>query len=158
MTDYINNIRNAIIEELADAERSKPLDVHLNKDKSVSIALKSVLVSKIHFRVKTSSFMETPSKYAPLFPEGAVSSVNGHWCKILLTNKDDVFMYIKQFAAIYNDLLAVTSGEQFGCCSRYKQCSDAKKCLHPDTLFAAACIYRKNLEEGRIFYGKNRNI
>ena len=40
----------------------------------------------------------------------------------------------------------------FACCSRYQECSDAKKCIHPNVLYAKACQYRKNLEEGNIFY------
>ncbi|MCR5145153.1 MAG: 3'-5' exoribonuclease [Lachnospiraceae bacterium] len=46
----------------------------------------------------------------------------------------------------------------FGCCSKYEQCSNAKRCLHENKLYSKACAYRKNLEMGRIFYGKNRNI
>lgn len=42
--------------------------------------------------------------------------------------------------------------EKFGCCHRYKECSDAKKCTHPDQFYARACWYRKNLESGKIFY------
>ncbi len=49
-------------------------------------------------------------------------------------------------------------GEGFGCCHRYEQCSDAKRCIHPEALVSLACSYRRNLEQGRIFYGKNRNI
>lgn len=48
--------------------------------------------------------------------------------------------------------------DSFSCCHRYLQCSDAKKCLHPNKLYSTACIYRHNLEKGRIFYGKNKNI
>lgn len=40
----------------------------------------------------------------------------------------------------------------FGCCSRYKECSDAKKCVHPDEDRSKYCQYRKNLESGKIFY------
>ena len=46
----------------------------------------------------------------------------------------------------------------FSCCSRFVECSDAKKCLHPNKLFAQACYYKHNLESGRIFYGKNKNV
>lgn len=46
----------------------------------------------------------------------------------------------------------------FGCCSRYLQCSDEKKCVHPNKLFGRACHYRHNLDKGRIFYGKNKNV
>jgi len=45
----------------------------------------------------------------------------------------------------------------FGCCHRYTECSDAKKCLHPNLMYSTACNYRKNLENGLIFYGKNRS-
>lgn len=45
--------------------------------------------------------------------------------------------------------------EKFGCCGKYIECSDAQKCLHCNTFYAKACYYRKNLEAGRIFYGKN---
>lgn len=46
----------------------------------------------------------------------------------------------------------------FSCCSRYLECSDAMHCVHENLLYATGCGYRKNLENGRIFYGKNRNI
>ncbi len=48
--------------------------------------------------------------------------------------------------------------EPFGCCNDFLQCSDAMKCLHTEDRFYNNCMYRKNLEAGRIFYGKNKNI
>ena len=51
-----------------------------------------------------------------------------------------------------------TAESTFSCCSKFNQCSDAKRCLHENKLYSTACTYRKNLESGRIFYGKNRNI
>lgn len=47
--------------------------------------------------------------------------------------------------------------EPIACCSSFIECSDAKKCLHADDRFYNNCEYRKNLEQGRIFYGKNKN-
>lgn len=44
------------------------------------------------------------------------------------------------------------SFESFGCCSKYKECSAAEKCLHEDQVYALACMYRKNLESGKNFY------
>lgn len=46
----------------------------------------------------------------------------------------------------------------FGCCSSYVECSDSRSCLHKSEPDYAGCMYRKNLEKGRIFYGKNANI
>lgn len=48
--------------------------------------------------------------------------------------------------------------ETFACCNSFLQCSDAKRCLHEKDRNYNGCYYRKNLEAGRIFYGKNRNI
>lgn len=48
--------------------------------------------------------------------------------------------------------------KEFDCCSRFEKCSDEKHCIHPDKSFALGCGYRKILNSGRIFYGKNRNI
>ena len=44
--------------------------------------------------------------------------------------------------------------DAFGCCSRYRECSDAGKCLIPELDYSIHCAYRKNLEQGQIFYGK----
>lgn len=48
--------------------------------------------------------------------------------------------------------------KEWDCCSRYMDCSDAGRCVHPDKAFAMQCGYRKILSSGKIFYGKNRNI
>ncbi len=40
----------------------------------------------------------------------------------------------------------------FGCCSLYKKCSKEGKCIHINPFYAYACMYKKNLEAGRIFY------
>lgn len=47
--------------------------------------------------------------------------------------------------------------ELFGCCSLYKECSDARHCLRDiNDPGYSNCGYRRfNLEKGRIFYGKN---
>lgn len=45
---------------------------------------------------------------------------------------------------------------KIACCGRYLACSDAKRCINPDNSIASQCIYRSNLEAGRIFYGRNR--
>ena len=52
----------------------------------------------------------------------------------------------------------ISSADSFGCCSEFVKCSDAKKCVHSNRLYSTVCAYRHNLESGRIFYGKNRNV
>lgn len=48
--------------------------------------------------------------------------------------------------------------KDWDCCSRYMECSNAKRCVHPDPSIGLKCGYRKILASGRIFYGENRNI
>lgn len=48
--------------------------------------------------------------------------------------------------------------KEFDCCSRYEECSNARKCINPNPDMALGCGYRKIMKQGRIFYGKNRNI
>ena len=52
----------------------------------------------------------------------------------------------------------VSKATRFACCSHFIECSDAKKCVHANKLYACACYYKANLDAGRIFYGKNKNI
>lgn len=63
---------------------------------------------------------------------------------------------------IYNNIIYCLSNYQssntFGCCSRFVECSDAKECVHENKIYSMGCMYRKNLDAGRIFYGKNKNI
>ncbi len=51
----------------------------------------------------------------------------------------------------------VSKADRFGCCDSFIACSDALKCVHPNKLYSKACMYRSNLEQGRVFYGKNQN-
>lgn len=48
-----------------------------------------------------------------------------------------------------------SASDLFGVCSRYRECSDAKRCLIDDRDYSQSCQYRKNLESGIIYYGKN---
>ncbi len=52
-----------------------------------------------------------------------------------------------------------SSAGNFGCCSSFNACSDAKQCVHDNLLYSTCCIYRiQHLDKGEIFYGKNRNV
>lgn len=46
-----------------------------------------------------------------------------------------------------------TRAAAFGCCHRFRECSRQGRCVHPNLLYATACQYRENLEQGRIFLG-----
>lgn len=54
--------------------------------------------------------------------------------------------------------LNILPSDTIGCCQLYEECSNAKTCIHSDKLFRTRCVYKRNLEQNMIFYGKNRNI
>lgn len=58
----------------------------------------------------------------------------------------------------FNDIPAENKTEtieQFGCCSQYRKCSEQKKCLFPNDESHKGCLYKANLEQGKVFYGKD---
>ena len=60
--------------------------------------------------------------------------------------------------AVCDELREAVTGVAFGCCNDFILCSDAGHCLKAKDPDYNGCQYRKNLEAGRIFYGKNRNV
>ncbi|WP_024833808.1 hypothetical protein [Ruminiclostridium josui] len=46
----------------------------------------------------------------------------------------------------------------FDCCSSFMKCSDEWACVYADHPLFTGCTYRKKLESGICFYGKNQNI
>lgn len=67
-----------------------------------------------------------------------------------------VFMEYPDTASLSKSLYTVFLNSfnfpAFGCCSLYKECSQNGRCLHSDIIYASACMYRKNLENGKVFY------
>ena len=69
---------------------------------------------------------------------------------------DERFVFLSLL--IYNSIISEIGSERFGCCSRYLECSDLKRCTNPNIILSLGCQYKKNLEKGIIFYGMNANI
>ena len=51
-----------------------------------------------------------------------------------------------------------SAAKSFGCCSKFAECSNKKRCVHDNILYASACTYYWHLKDGKIFYGKNKNV
>lgn len=163
VNDYSNEICNKTVQEY---EIDKTLiKAYKCTNKSTSISLKnklvvgiSVLQKVIRLRIPKKLFKDSNDKL-----KFDVYKENNNFINIEIENKytfdDEVKKFIDNISILiakaYEDL---TDGMPFSCCSRYEACSDAKHCIHPDTVHSKSCIYRKNLENGKIFYGKNKNI
>lgn len=46
----------------------------------------------------------------------------------------------------------------FACCHLYEECSDKLMCINPMKQRGLLCGYRKKLENGIVYYGKNRTV
>ena len=73
-------------------------------------------------------------------------------------NSDGIADFFRKVIELRLKLYKSAFASPFGCCSQYVECSDAARCNHPNRLYSTACAYRRNLENGRIFYGKNMNL
>ncbi|HHX28547.1 MAG TPA: hypothetical protein GX716_05980 [Firmicutes bacterium] len=79
------------------------------------------------------------------------------WTKINLT-EEVAEAILGDLPSVYERCYSEQPVETFGCCSRYVQCSDERRCVNPDRDLARGCAYKAHLENGRIFYGMNRNV
>lgn len=82
--------------------------------------------------------------------------------RIILKNNLETFKtlldYIFSFSEKYVDEHYIPE-YTFDCCSRYMECSNKLKCVQPNYLYSKCCNYNtKQLKNGRVFFGKNRNI
>ena len=155
----VDTIRNALKEEINNSDYARFLEVAKLKDETISIRAKKTVVARIRFSDKESN-IEIRSKYSAILPHGQVQRAEGEeeWTNIPIISMDDILARKKELAEIFMMVLADMGGERYGCCSRYLLCSDEKKCVNPDQIMALACAYKKNLEAGIIFYGKNKTI
>lgn len=106
-----------------------------------SVMYSSSVLCHLHF-CGNDSFIDVPSP------------ARGSSTHISISDEDDLIAKIEPISARL-DYLIDKSPTQFDCCSRYIQCSDALRCIHPDPSLGVGCRYRRVLKSGRVFYGKN---
>ncbi len=76
----------------------------------------------------------------------------------LTADSPDLLDHIKALKEKKRVIFRNLTTDTFGCCNDFERCSDALQCLHPENRFYNGCMYRKNLEAGKVFYGKNKNV
>ena len=109
----------------------------------------------------SSPYISFNKKYEDLFVKKGIAITNrkSKFIFISLEIFSPLSGYLDVLPEIFNQIfIDIFSFPVFGCCSKYMECSDVKHCLHEDMAYSTACQYRANLESGRIFYGKNKNI
>lgn len=135
-------------------------DIAIKHGKSYSsVRYSSVLAFRIRLRDRA-NYLEVPLEsreavagLAPL--EKQREAASGFWRVYL--EKMSAVDCASSLAKVLQDAINRLPKE-WDCCSRYMECSDAKRCVHPDPAFALGCGYRKILASGKIYYGTNRNV
>ena len=156
------NIEQIVVrfQNILSTENIDSNEVTFNKNKSdYSIKYKNTVIFKVKPNVY--DYVLIKSDYnEDIFSQYDSSTCV---CKTLFTHvpTDLTNPFDTTFSAlllkIVRKILGLASYDEFGCCSKYMQCSDDKKCLYPDDPDYMGCHYKRNLEKGRIFYGKNKN-
>lgn len=144
-------------------DKNQKLFYEKNKDKSISFKVfKNSLLFK-YCPKKTKNIIEIriindiELKKLSLKFDNLRYKYGELYCKIDIKDSRDIFKLDNEILNIYKFLFLQYAVEDFGCCSRYIQCSDNKKCIHNDVKFRLGCLYKRNLDKNRIFYGKNKN-
>ena len=72
--------------------------------------------------------------------------------RILFSEINDFYFDFIKKAVVFALKNYSSANSKFGCCSRFKDCSNQGKCIHPNKLYATVCEYKKHLENGNAFY------
>lgn len=154
----------AILPELADildeqGLKEDALQLNPLKDRSsISLISSSNSICWVRFR-KKSHYLVIPEQFEPLLPNTAVvtktKSLIG-FVRVELETAQEICLYRDAIRASLKDCIA--KYHTWDCCGYYVECSDARKCVHPNPYESIGCRYKRNLLAGKIFYGKNKNI
>lgn len=161
--EILEKIINTISEDtITKLERDK-IKANVNKNDSISFMAFNNILLKITFQ-KTRKFLEirklgniSIDLLKTTFEEVKYKE-DDLYVKIYIKNIEEIKKLNTELKDIYTYLYLNEPIDQFGCCSRYVECSDLLKCINPDKKLARGCQYKNNLENDKIFYGKNKNI
>ena len=156
----LKQIINDIPEKELPIEDRSEIDIITNKNNSISYKAYDNILLKVTYQVN-SKFFELRKveeiDYEFLLEKfyNVKNDESSLYYKITFDSVDDIKKVAEEIKAIYRYLNSIEKVVSFGCCSKYIECSDNKKCVNTIREIRKGCIYKKNLEEGRIFYGKN---
>lgn len=154
-----NDLKSSPFEISKSIRNSEEVASHID---AVSVTIASAFSLRISLRKKTPyriEYNKQLDEYITL-PDSFTKGEQKSLPDILYFDAEELseLTYTVCKAILQQALEHYEPSEFFGCCGKYEQCSNSRKCLHEDLFYSKACYYRKNLESGRIFYGENRNI
>ncbi len=134
--------------ELRPSKNGKHQFIHMYQQSAMKIVIN-----------EKATFIEIDAKYVPkpdVIAKNYKLLADGAY-RLYVDIFFDCDAFYSLMAAICTDKKESLATESFGCCNFFRTCSDEKHCLFEDNLDYLGCYYRKHLEAGRIFYGKNTN-
>ncbi len=137
-----------------------------NKNNSISykilknyIILKYYPMKKINDIIEIRNFDDILPALNSKFTNIRYTTDNNYF-RMNINNIEDIKNISEIISIIFSKLFLqyINSEESFGCCSKYLDCSNALHCTNNNIRLRLACLYKHNLDENKIFYGKNKNI
>lgn len=177
MENNIKDILNIIEDSIKDVEiehfniynvcsPSEKLIYTQNKDGSLSfkvlknyILLKFYPMKKINDAIEIRNFEGILPSLKEKFND-IKHPADSNFFRISISSIEDINNISNEISYIFKNLFIqyISNEESFGCCSKYEECSNNKQCVDNNIRFRMGCIYKKNLDDGKIFYGINKNI
>lgn len=134
----------------------------LGSDKDSCISFLNIKFnSKGSIRLEFREYIFTKIGNPPPYTKSSIREDKQTGNKIIILTFDSKTEELRDYICkiiLYRLKYYRTSRPAFGCCNKFMECSDALKCVHDNKLYSTACTYRHRLENGIIFYGKNRNV
>ena len=161
--EYIENIFKSFLAEDGCTDYSdkhfyncRPLVKNVGESQTeygFSLSLFGVMGLHCQYKGKWEDYINIPSHCQKYINVDGIPFADGEWFHVKIDSFtcDDVFRSIYRYCRN-------NAASEFDCCSRYMECSNARKCVNPLPERGLLCGYRKKLENGIIFYGENRNV
>jgi len=155
-------LMDTIEDNYAPIKGEKPEDgLYYKKITSYSsIYYYSSLLFRICIR-KKSSYISISTKNPELYPDMKLrqnkTEAKSGFYRCDIASPEEIAKYSHHLCQILENAI-YSQPKECDICDLYRECSNAKKCVHPKREFALHCGYKRILRSGRIFYGVNRNV
>lgn len=103
-----------------------------------------------HSRLKPPVDFEIVERYSK-DPESGTKELSGY-SVFVRTDSPALLKYLRDLMHTMLRNYRSSVQPEFGCCDKYKECSEKGRCVHTNAMFATACQYKRNLDSGKRFY------
>ena len=118
-----------------------------------SLLLKIALKAKRKYIAVPSSCVNALS---PLLETKSLKSEEGY-VRVFLDNLSEISNILDAVSIALKTIVSSYPFD-FDCCSRYRECSNAKKCTQPNKGLSMGCSYKQKLYNGIVFFGQNQTM